>query len=149
MTRTEAFEKAWRLAMKGDFSLVDEIYHPDYKATDDTTGIELNLEDDKAVVSSFAEEVTIGPCKTLSEAENSQLVHVFSRFKNKEIFNSVVYFLKNPELMKKQINDCEKTLTKMTGYIERGSLEDKAKHKYSLEDYGLDEAEVHNKLNYS
>jgi lipid-A-disaccharide synthase len=28
----------------------------------------------------------------------------------KEIYNSVVYFLKNPELMKKQINDCEKTL---------------------------------------
>ena len=29
---------------------------------------------------------------------------------SKEIYNSVVYFLKNPELMKKQINDCEKTL---------------------------------------
>ena len=26
----------------------------------------------------------------------------------KEIYKSVVYFLKNPELMKKQINDCEK-----------------------------------------
>ena len=31
----------------------------------------------------------------------------------KEIYNSVVYFLKNPELMKKQINDCEKTLTQI------------------------------------
>jgi lipid-A-disaccharide synthase len=31
----------------------------------------------------------------------------------KEIYNSVVYFLKNPELMKKQINDCQETLTKM------------------------------------
>jgi lipid-A-disaccharide synthase len=31
----------------------------------------------------------------------------------KEIFNSVVYFLKNPELMKKQINDCEQTLNKI------------------------------------
>ncbi len=31
----------------------------------------------------------------------------------KEIYNSVVYFLKNPELMKKQINDCDKTLTKI------------------------------------
>ncbi|MDA7597148.1 lipid-A-disaccharide synthase [Candidatus Pelagibacter sp.] len=29
---------------------------------------------------------------------------------SKEIFNSVVYFLKNPQLMTKQINDCEKTL---------------------------------------
>ena len=31
----------------------------------------------------------------------------------KEIFRSVVYFLKNPELMKKQISDCEETLTKI------------------------------------
>lgn len=30
-----------------------------------------------------------------------------------EIYNSVVYFLKNPELMKKQISDCEETLTKI------------------------------------
>ena len=31
----------------------------------------------------------------------------------KEIYNSVIYFLKNPELIKKQINDCEETLTKI------------------------------------
>ena len=31
----------------------------------------------------------------------------------KEIYNSVVYFLKNPELMKKQINDCKNTLLKI------------------------------------
>jgi lipid-A-disaccharide synthase len=31
----------------------------------------------------------------------------------KEIYNSVVYFLKNPELMKQQINDCEKTLSQI------------------------------------
>ncbi len=32
---------------------------------------------------------------------------------SKEIYNSVVYFLKNPELMNKQINDCEDTLAKI------------------------------------
>ena len=32
---------------------------------------------------------------------------------SKEIYNSVVYFLKNPELMKKQINDCEETLAQI------------------------------------
>ena len=32
---------------------------------------------------------------------------------SKEIYNSVVYFLKNPELMEKQIKDCEETLTKI------------------------------------
>ena len=61
MTRSEAYEEAWRLAIKGDFTLVDEIYHPGYKATDVTTGIEHNLADDKAIVSSFAEEIIIGP----------------------------------------------------------------------------------------
>ena len=44
MTRTEAFEKAWRLVAKEkDHSLVDEIYHPDYKAVGSITGIEVNL----------------------------------------------------------------------------------------------------------
>ena len=31
----------------------------------------------------------------------------------KEIYNSVVYFLKNPELMKNQINICNKTLNEI------------------------------------
>jgi len=31
----------------------------------------------------------------------------------REIYNSVVYFLKNPELMKQQINNCENTLKKI------------------------------------
>ena len=31
----------------------------------------------------------------------------------KEIYNSVVYFFQNPELMKKQIYDCEETLNKI------------------------------------
>ena len=31
----------------------------------------------------------------------------------KEIYNSVVYFLKNPEMMKQQVNDCEKTLSQI------------------------------------
>ena len=31
----------------------------------------------------------------------------------KEIYNSVVYFLKNPELMRKQVRNCEETLTKI------------------------------------
>ena len=31
----------------------------------------------------------------------------------KEIYNSVVYFLKNPELMKDQVNNCNKTLNEI------------------------------------
>ena len=71
--------------MKGDFTLVDEIYHPDYKAAVVTTCIENNVADDKAVVSSFAEEVIIGSYKTLIESENTLQVHAFGKFKKKKI----------------------------------------------------------------
>jgi lipid-A-disaccharide synthase len=43
----------------------------------------------------------------------------------KEIYNSVVYFLKNPKLMKQQVNDCDKTLNKIrskTSSSEEASL---------------------------
>ena len=31
----------------------------------------------------------------------------------KEIYNSVTYFLKNPEMMRQQVSDCEKTLSQI------------------------------------
>ena len=55
MTKAEAYDKAWRLGLKGDFSLVDKIYHPDYLAYDYRAGVEVNLEMDK--VSPFLIEV--------------------------------------------------------------------------------------------
>ena len=52
MTKAEQFDKAWRLAFEEkDFSLVDKVYHPDYEALDTYSGIEVNLDADKAVVS--------------------------------------------------------------------------------------------------
>ena len=42
----------------------------------------------------------------------------------------------------------EVTLERMQGYVDQGSKEAKIKHSYSLEDYGLDIKEVHNKLNF-
>ena len=61
MTKAEIYEKAWVLAQKNDFSLVDEIYHPDYKSFDFRTGIYTNLEDDKVIISTLDEECTYGP----------------------------------------------------------------------------------------
>ena len=43
MTKAEEFDKAWRLGFKRDFSLVDKIYHPDYKSYDYRTRIEANI----------------------------------------------------------------------------------------------------------
>jgi len=46
MTKADAFDMAVRLIFKNtDFTLFDEIYHPDYSAQDPTTGILANLED--------------------------------------------------------------------------------------------------------
>ena len=45
MTRAEAYNKAWRLdAKSNDFSLVDKIYHPDFKVVDAVSGVEVNID---------------------------------------------------------------------------------------------------------
>lgn len=67
MTRAEEFDKAWKLGLKGDFSLVDEIYHPEYAAFDNTSGVEVNLEADKIAVSTIREIIIFGPRKILFE----------------------------------------------------------------------------------
>ena len=89
MTRAEAFDKAWRLGIKGDFSLVDEIYHPDYKALDAYSGVEVNLEADKEVASTLG-DLLIGTYPVvLSEDENFLRIHRYNRHLGAEIFASV------------------------------------------------------------
>ena len=77
MTRAEAFDKAWKLGIKGDFSLVDEIYHPDYKALDAYSGVEVNLEADKEVASTLGDLLISTHPVVLLEDEN-----FFKRNKN-------------------------------------------------------------------
>ena len=83
MTKAEAYDKAWRLGARGDFSLVDQIYHPDYSSFDYRTGIEANIEDDKVIASTLGESVIFGPHRTLFENENFLCIERFSkRFTN-------------------------------------------------------------------
>ena len=42
MTKEEEFAKAWRLGSKGDFSLVDKIYHPKYRAIQKNINVEVD-----------------------------------------------------------------------------------------------------------
>ena len=70
MTKVEAYEKAWDLGMKGDFSLVDQIYHPDYKSFDLRTGIYANLEDDKVIVSTLDEDAVTSSMEVIFEHDN-------------------------------------------------------------------------------
>ena len=53
MTKAEEFDKARRLAYKGDFSLVHEIYDPDCKHFDHRFGMEVNLDMQSAVMSAY------------------------------------------------------------------------------------------------
>ena len=78
MTKGELFEKAWRLGFEGDFHLVDEIYHPDYKAIDHRFGIETNIDSDKAIISTFANSIKIGPFRTIYESEKFLCIHRYS-----------------------------------------------------------------------
>ena len=43
MTKAEEYVAAWRLGYRGDFSLVDRIYHSDYKGFDNYLGVFRNL----------------------------------------------------------------------------------------------------------
>ena len=89
MTRAEAFDKAWRLGIKGDFSLVDEIYHTDYKALDAYSGVEVNLEADKEVASTLGDLLIGTHPVVLSEDKNFLRIHRYNRHLGAEIFASV------------------------------------------------------------
>ena len=90
MTRTEAYEKAWRLAMKGDFTLVDEIYHPDYKAVGSITGIEVNLAADKEAYLALVEHLILTPAKTVDEGKDFLRIERYSKYREADIFSSAI-----------------------------------------------------------
>ena len=89
MTRTRAFEMAWKLAAKEkDFSLVDEIYHPDYKAVGSITGIEVNLAADKEVYLALIEHLILTPAKTVDEGKDFLRIERYTKYRETDIFIS-------------------------------------------------------------
>ena len=70
MTKAEEYVAAWRLGYRGDFSLVDRIYHSDYNSFDYRTGIEANLEDDKVINSTLNAVIIIGHFQAIYESED-------------------------------------------------------------------------------
>ena len=89
MTGTEAFEKAWRLVVKEkDYSFVDEIYHPDYKAVGSITGIEVNLAADKEAYLALFEHPIITPAETVDEGNDFLYIYRYSKYREADIFMS-------------------------------------------------------------
>ena len=88
MTKAEAYVDAWRLGYKGDFFLVDQIYHVDYKSFDYRTGIEANLEDDKVITSTLNAVMTIGHFQIIYESEEFLCIECFVKRNYTEISGS-------------------------------------------------------------
>ena len=60
MEKVEAYNKAWRLGVESnDFSLVDEIYHPDFKAVDAVSGVEVNIDAFKEALHTLKDSIIV------------------------------------------------------------------------------------------
>ena len=75
MTKAEAFDKAWRIAIDKDFSLVDIIYHEDYRPFDAYAEVEVNLEAEKSGIETFGEFLIDTNSTVLLENDNFLKVH--------------------------------------------------------------------------
>ena len=78
MTKAEASEKAWRLAYKGHFSLVEKLYHPDCKHFDHRVGLEVNLDMQSALMTAY-ENTTFGPFRVIYENEEFLCIQRYGR----------------------------------------------------------------------
>ena len=85
MTKGEAYLRAWKLGFKGDFSEINEIYHPEYSAIDDATGVKVNLNMDKTIGSELGKSMIIGPQTILFEDENKVKIQTFDKYKDADI----------------------------------------------------------------
>ena len=94
MTKVDAFEKAWLLAFKkDDFSLFDEIYHPDFKGIAPVTEVEVNVDGFKEVVRTIKDFVIFTPAEALVGNDDFLKVHRYNKLKEADIFNSVTISL--------------------------------------------------------
>ena len=95
MTRAEAFDKAWRLGFKGDFSLYDEIFHPEFKGV--LAEVELNIEAFKEGLYTLKDFIIFTPPKTLIEDDTFLKLYRYNKLKEADVFTSVTISLKYKE----------------------------------------------------
>ena len=92
MTKAEAFDKATKLAMKGDLTLYDEIVHSDYESMNQQ--VPVNKEMSKSILSGIGDLITVGPMQKIYESEEFVCIHRYSRVANADVFNSVMTAIK-------------------------------------------------------
>ena len=88
MTKADTFDKATRLAMKGDLKLYDEIVHSDYESMNQR--VPVNKEMSKSILSGIGNLITVGPMLRIYENEEFVCIHRFSRIANKDVFYEVL-----------------------------------------------------------
>ena len=87
MTKAEGFDKATRLAMKGDLNLYDEIVHSQYESMNQQ--VPVNKEMSKSILSGIGDLITVGPMQKIYESKELVCIHRYSRVANADVFNSV------------------------------------------------------------
>ena len=83
MTKAEEFDKALRLAYKGDFLLFEKLYHPDCKSFDHRVGIEVNLDIQNALGPIY--DCSFSPMKPLYENFECLSLHGYIKVLDKEV----------------------------------------------------------------
>ena len=94
MEKVEAYNKAWRLGVESnDFSLVDKIYHPDFKAVDAVSRVEVNIDAFKEALHTLKDSILVTPAKVIIENDNFLKAHRYNRYTEADISNSVTVSL--------------------------------------------------------
>ena len=75
MTKAEEFDKATKLAMKGDLKLYDEIVHSDYESMNQQ--VPVNKEMSKSILSENGPLFTVGP---MQKTMKTRSLYVFIAF---------------------------------------------------------------------
>ena len=88
MTGGEAFDRAWRLEIKGDFSLYDEIVHSDYESINQ--GATINRDVSKAVLVGIGKMGMYGPHRVIYKNDEFVCLHQFSRVIDDQVFFSLM-----------------------------------------------------------
>ena len=75
------------MAIRNDFSLFDEIVHPEYESVNQDAKITKEMS--KEVLSTLSDSIIIGPCTTIFEDTNFVCVNRYTKLIHAEIFEGL------------------------------------------------------------